>query len=58
MRVPIIRHGKTIFFSILPLVILVALGESIVFMTGADKPRLYTKGFIGTEFVQYDPDLL
>ncbi|MCX8045189.1 MAG: SGNH/GDSL hydrolase family protein [Desulfobacterota bacterium] len=52
------RHVKTILFSCLPLLVLLAMGEILIFMTGADKPRLYTKGFIGTEFVRYDPELL
>lgn len=58
MHIPITRCVKVTLFSLLPLVGLLALGEISVWMTGADKSRLYTKGFIGTEFVKYDPDLL
>lgn len=49
---------KTVVFSLLPLALLLLLCEIVIRVTGADAPRMYTKGFTATEFARYDPELL
>lgn len=54
----VLRLTKTVLFSLLPLALLLLLGEIVIRLTGADAPRMYTKGFTAAEFARYDPELL